>query len=119
MKERALTMQKHFKDKRDFVLERLEQMNVRPAIKPDGTFYIWVDLSNLPEPINDGMNFFKECLKEKVIIVPGEFFDVNPGKRRLHGRYKGFCRLSFGPNKETLERGLLGIESVLRKFRSP
>ena len=29
------------------------------------------------------MTLFNECLNEKVIIVPGQFFDVNPGKRRM------------------------------------
>ena len=49
---------------------------------PDATFYCWGDLSGLPEGLNDGMQFLKAALDEKVICVPGEFFDVNPGKRR-------------------------------------
>ena len=36
----------------------------------------------LPPPLNDGMGFFRAALEQKVIAVPGEFFDVNPGKRR-------------------------------------
>ena len=32
----------------------------------------------MPAPLDDGMSFFRECLKEKVIVVPGVFFDVNP-----------------------------------------
>jgi hypothetical protein len=27
---------------------------------------------------NDGMGFFQTALEEKIIVVPGEIFDVNP-----------------------------------------
>ena len=49
---------------------------------PNSTFYLWLRLSCLPDAINDGLNFFQACLKEKVIVVPGIFFDLNPSKRR-------------------------------------
>lgn len=49
---------------------------------PDSTFYLWLDLSGLPGPISDGLNFFQACLEEKVIVVPGIFFDLNPSRRR-------------------------------------
>ena len=32
------------------------------------TFYVWANLSRLPKPLNDGMSFFREGLKESVII---------------------------------------------------
>ena len=50
--------------------------------EPDGTFYVWGTVADLPPPLNDGMGFFRAALEQKVIVVPGEFFDVNPGKRR-------------------------------------
>lgn len=73
----AKCLQRHFKEKRDFVLNRLKEMGLDVKVPPNATFYIWLDLSHLPEPINIGLNFFEECLKEKVIVVPGIFFDVN------------------------------------------
>ena len=63
------------------------------------------------------MSFFREGLKEKVIVVPGVFFDVNPGHRRSHARYKNYCRISFGPEIEKLELGLDAIERVITKFK--
>ena len=39
-------------------------------------------VSCLPATISDGLNFFEACLKEKVIVVPGIFFDLNPARRR-------------------------------------
>ena len=71
----------------------------------------------LPKPLDDGMNFFREGLKEKVIVVPGVFFDVNPGNRRATARYKNYCRISFGPELEKLELGLNTFERVIAKFK--
>ncbi len=72
--DRVLTemkaLQRHFRDKRDYVLGRLKELGFKIKNVPDSTFYIWLDLSALPEGINDGLNFFQKCLEEKVI---GEF----------------------------------------------
>lgn len=38
---------------------------------PTSTFYIWLDLAKLPSPLDSGLVFFEELLKEKVIVVPG------------------------------------------------
>jgi aspartate/methionine/tyrosine aminotransferase len=116
VKLETAAIQKHFREKRDYVVDRLERMGVSIDSKPKGSFYVWADLSNLPAPLNDGMSFFKEALKEKVIFVPGVFFDVNPGNRRSHGRYGNYCRISFGPEKARLQVGLDGLERVIKKF---
>src|SRR6266404_1878334 len=110
-------IQKHFGQKRRFVLDRLKQMGIGVDAEPAGSFYVWANLSGLPKPLNDGMSFFREGLKENVIIVPGVFFDVNPGNRRLHGRYENYCRISFGPELKKLEHGLSALERVIQKFK--
>jgi hypothetical protein len=110
-------IQEHFGKKRAFMLERLQRMGIGVDAAPAGAFYFWANLSGLPKPLNDGMSFFREGLKEKVIIVPGVFFDVNPGNRRSHGRYANYCRVSFGPGMSRLETGLDSLERVINKFR--
>ena len=60
-------LQTHFRNKRDYVLGRLKELGFKFKNVPDSTFYIWLDLSELPEGINDGLNFFQKCLEEKVI----------------------------------------------------
>lgn len=65
-KDEAKALQRHFKKKRDFVLDRLKEMGLTVKVPPNATFYVWLDLSQLPEPINIGLHFFEECLKEKV-----------------------------------------------------
>ena len=114
--QETLAIQKHFRGKRDYVLGRLKEMGIGVDAEPAGSFYVWADLSKLPKPLNDGMSFFREGLQEKVIIVPGVFFDVNPGNRRLHGRYGNYCRISFGPEMRKLETGLNGLQRVIEKY---
>lgn len=100
-------LQQHFKAKRDHVLARLEKMGLAVANKPTSTFYIWLDLTQLPAPLSSGLVFFEECLKEKTIVVPGAFFDLNPSHRRnmFSSPTHSFVRLSYGPKLEELDRG--------------
>jgi len=115
--QETAAIQKHFGKKREYVLSRLKGMGIGVDADPVGTFYVWANLSQLPRPLNDGMNFFREALKESVIIVPGVFFDVNPGNRRVHGRYANYCRISFGPEMEKVKIGLDSIERMIEKFQ--
>ncbi|MDB6016949.1 MAG: Aminotransferase class [Pedosphaera sp.] len=115
--QETLAIQKHFGKKREYVLARLKCMGICVDAEPAGAFYVWANLSHLPKPLNDGMSFFREGLKESVIIVPGVFFDVNPGNRRAHGRYENYCRISFGPELKKLETGLDALERVIKKFK--
>ncbi|HEY1717318.1 MAG TPA: pyridoxal phosphate-dependent aminotransferase [Verrucomicrobiae bacterium] len=113
----TLAIQKHFGKKRALLLSRLKKLGISADAAPAGAFYVWANLAKLPPPLDDGMNFFRECLKEKVIVVPGVFFDVNPGNRRTHARYKNYCRISFGPEIEKLELGLDAFGRVIAKFK--
>ncbi len=104
-----------FRQKRDYLLSELERIGVRVDRAPEGTFYIWGDVGALPPGINDGMSFFRGALEEKVIVVPGEFFDVNPGKRRQGrpSRFKDYVRFSFGPSMATLEKALSRFDAIV------
>ena len=114
---RAETLATHavFREKRDRLLSRLERLGVRTDRAPDGTFYVWGNVSGLPAPLNEGMGFFRAALERKVITVPGEFFDVNPGKRRSPrgSRFKNYVRFSFGPAMATLERATSALEEMI------
>ena len=114
-KQESVAISKHFRAKRDFVVKRLKSMGIRLASKPQGAFYIWADLSDLPAPIRKGIDFFRAGLQEKVITVPGVFFDVNPGRRRAHSRFANLCRISYGPPMESLELGMDALQRVIEK----
>ena len=113
--QETAAIQRNFRQKRDYMLARLRAMDIQPDAQPGGTFYIWANLAQLPEPLNDGLAFFKEGLAEKVITVPGIFFDVNPEQRRALGRYGNYSRISFGPAMAELERGLDALERLIAK----
>jgi aspartate/methionine/tyrosine aminotransferase len=104
-------------EKRDYVISRLREMGFIIKTVPDSTFYLWLDLEKLPEEISDGLNFFQACLEEKVIVVPGIFFDLNPSKRRdlFDSPCHHFVRFSYGPRMEVLKKGLDGIERVVKR----
>jgi aspartate/methionine/tyrosine aminotransferase len=113
-------IQSAFRAKRDYLLSQLERLGVRIDRAPEGTFYVWGNVERLPAPYSDGMGFFRAALEEKIIVVPGEFFDVNPGKRR-HGRasrFKGYVRFSFGPSLPTLQKAVERFERMLGAARA-
>ena len=49
--------------------------------------------------------------------VPGEFFDVNPGKRRSQraSRFRRHVRFSFGPAMDNLETALARLETLIKR----
>lgn len=108
-----------FRAKRDWLFPRLKRLGIKFDIEPAGTFYAFGSVAGLPPPINDGMGFFRAALDERVITVPGEFFDVNPGKRRRGGasRFRSYVRFSFGPGQATLERALQRLETLVAHQR--
>lgn len=109
-----------FSAKREMMLSRLRSMGITVDFEPQGTFYIWGDLSNLPKPLAEGMSFFKAALSRRVICVPGEFFDVNPGQRRAarYSRFKEYVRFSFGPCRRELETGLDRLEEMIQEAQT-
>ena len=97
-----------FGKKRARMLNGLRDLGFTVDLPPEGTFYVWADATHLPASISDGMSFFRAALDRNVITVPGEFFDVDPGKRRggRHSRFRRHLRFSFGPPIERLELAL-------------
>jgi len=98
-------IRRSFAPKRRLLVDRLREMGVRFDVEPEGTFYAWGDVRDLPH-LRTGEQFFRAALEEKVICVPGHFFDVNPGKRRMGrpSRFRHHVRFSFGPSIEVIEQ---------------
>lgn len=118
----------NFAAKRRLTIDTLTNLGVRfpaissaPAPRPQspasssGTFYVFGDVSHLPAPLNTGDGFMREAFKHRVLTIPGEFFDVNPGKLRTGASpLKNFVRFSFGPPKENLAAGLQRLAEMLK-----
>jgi aspartate/methionine/tyrosine aminotransferase len=106
-----------FLRKRTILGDGLRAAGVRVDLDPEGTFYWWGDVSALPPAINTGMTFFRHALERQVICVPGEFFDVNPGKRRSGRppRFRNYVRFSFGPDERSVAEGVRRIGEMVRQ----
>ncbi len=111
----AKALQDCFREKRDYATKRLRAMGIEIEAETQGTFYIWAKIANLPAPLNDGFKFFEAGLKQKVITVPGSFFDINPEKRRSYSRFNQYVRISFGVSMTELQRGLDAISRVIEQ----
>lgn len=101
------------------MIDAAKEIGLVLDVEPEGTFYAWASLERLPPPLNDGMTFFRRALEWKVICVPGEFFDVNPGKRRpgnRGARFSQHVRISFGPNIEIVQQGLERLASMIPRI---
>src|SRR5450432_2945974 len=109
-----------FGAKRDRLLAGLARLGIKTDRAPDGTFYVWGRVEDLPPPLDEGMGFFRGALDHQVIVVPGEFFDVNPGKRRSQraSRFRRHVRFSFGPSQESLDGGLARLATMIAGART-
>jgi len=105
-----------FGQKRARLLEGLKALGVRTDVDPQGTFYVWGDLSALPESLRNGHDFFKRALERQVIVVPGEFFDIDPGGRRTNrpSRFRHHVRFSFGPSLSAMDRAIERLGAMVK-----
>lgn len=113
----ALALRSAFRRKRDKMLDGLRAIGVRFEREPDGTFYAWGNLSGLPEGLRTGPELFRAALEKKVIVVPGQFFDIDPGQRRFgrSSRFVSYARFSFGPSEEVIERAITRLKDIVRE----
>jgi len=111
-------LQNAFGKKRKLLVEGLKEMGVIFDREPEGAFYVWINVSNLPDGINTGESFQNEAMKRKIITIQGSAFDINPGKRmRKAGyRFKNYLRLSYGPDILSIEKGLERLREMVKDF---
>ena len=76
-------------------------------------------MSELPESISTGEAFFEAALRKKVITVPGTFFDVDPGQRRIGrpSRFRHHTRFSFGPGRDRIEDAIGRLKALVTEAR--
>ena len=108
-------IQDTFGKKRVKLLNGLRDLGFTVELPPEGTFYVWASAEHLPPSIRDATAFFRAALERKVITVPGDFFDVDPGKRRggRPSRFRRHLRFSFGPPMASLELALDRLRELI------
>lgn len=118
-RQEAEAIRRNFGKKRNMLLDGLRSLGVRFEREPDGTFYAWGNLEQLPPPLDTGEGLFRAALEHKVIVVPGHFFDVDPGQRRVGrtSRFKHHARFSFGPSEAVMELALARLKTLVNSAR--
>ena len=100
------TMVAAYKERRDYVVERLERMPGIQCLPTHGTFYVFPDVKGLIETLGTVSNDLDlaEFLIERVgvAVVPGSAFGL-----------AGHVRISIATSRENLEQALDRIESIL------
>ncbi len=111
----ANAIKSHFKNKAQYLQKELENLGIKTEF-PQGSFYCWGDLSNLPKNLRSGTNLFNKAIENNLVIVPGIFFDINPGKRRPKNLsiFENYARFSFGPSLDELELGISILKKILK-----
>ena len=114
----AKAIQTAFNEKRQLMMRELKEMGVTFDREPEGAFYMWINVSNLPEGINTGEGFQREAMKRKVITIQGSAFDINPGNRmrKAGHRFKNHLRLSYGPDILSIEEGMRRLKEMVKDF---
>ena len=106
-------MKNAFEERRNFMMKKLEGIDEVSFIKPQGAFYIMVDITYFIGKsingikINNSIEFAKILLEEeKVSVIPGAAFGL-----------ENFIRLSYATSMEVIEEGLDRIKSFLGKLK--
>ena len=102
-----------FERRRNYMAKTLEEMNNLSIIKPQGAFYIMINIDKClgkeinGERINDSMDFSAKLLEhEKVAVIPGKAFGLD-----------NYVRVSYATSMESIEKGLERINKFVNKLK--
>ena len=93
-----------FKERRDFVVERLNNMNGISCLKPEGAFYVFPSCKQLlgkKTKLKTDKDFVEKLLeKSEVAVVQGSAFGLD-----------GYFRISYATSMENLKKAMDRIKS--------
>ncbi len=98
------TMLKAFRERHDFVVERLNQIPGIECLPTDGTFYVFPQVRGLIErlPVTNDLELAEHLIEEAgVALVPGSAFGSG-----------GYVRISIATSRQNLEQALDRIARV-------
>lgn len=105
-----LVMKKAFKERRDYMVERINSIDGLSCLKPDGAFYVMMNIEKLigrdicGKTINSGDDFAEVFLENKLVaVVPGNGFYA-----------PNHVRWSYATSMENIKEGLDRLEAMLK-----
>lgn len=106
-------MRKAFEERRNYMIERMNSIEGVSCIKPDGAFYVMMNISKLiGKKVNNvvitGSDAFAQQFLEtaKVAVVPGKSFGSD-----IHVRW------SYATSMENIKKGLDRLEEFINKLQ--
>ena len=112
-KEVTKKMLKAFKERRNYMVEKINEISDLSCKKPEGAFYVMMNIEKLigkkyeGKKIEGSMSFADILLGEsKVAVIPGKAF----------GNDK-FVRLSYATSLDDIKRGLKRIKDFVNKVK--
>ena len=104
------TMRQAFEERRNYMVERMNSIEGVRCTKPEGAFYVLMDLSAVlgktlgGDLIRDDVDFATAFLKQQgVAVVPGEGFGA-----------PGYVRWSYATSMDNIRAGLDRLEQFLK-----
>ncbi|TEY02427.1 pyridoxal phosphate-dependent aminotransferase [Campylobacter sp. US33a] len=96
-------MRQAFEKRRNTALKMLNEISNISVYKPQGAFYLFVNISKLEK---DSMKFCKKLLEDqKVAVVPGIGFGMD-----------GYFRLSYATSEENIIKGIERIAKFVKSY---
>jgi aspartate aminotransferase len=106
-------MKEQFKIRRDYMVDKINSIDNISCLKPEGAFYVMINISNLigkkidGNYINNSLDFAENLLsKSKVAVVPGDAFGVSK-----------YVRLSYATSIESIKEGLQRIADFVGEIK--
>lgn len=98
------TMREAFKERRDTACRLIDEIPGISTVKPDGAFYLFINIQKVHGYNGDSIQFCKALLeKVGVALVPGSAFGMD-----------GFVRMSFACDLAQIEEGFVRINKFVR-----
>ncbi|MGB4659832.1 MAG: aminotransferase class I/II-fold pyridoxal phosphate-dependent enzyme, partial [Mobilitalea sp.] len=108
----VFAMNDEFNKRRDYMYDRIKSMKLVSSLKPQGAFYLFVDVSDIfdkeynGEKVKDVNNLARILIEDyNVAVIPCEDFG-----------FADHIRLSYAISLEQIKKGLDRIETFVEKL---
>ncbi|PJI07194.1 MULTISPECIES: pyridoxal phosphate-dependent aminotransferase [Clostridium] len=102
-----------FKKRRDYIVEKVNDTDMLSCKKPQGAFYIMINISRMlgkvidGQVINNSIDFCKLLLKKgKIAVIPGDGFGVS-----------NYIRISYAASMDSIKEGIKRIIKFTEDYK--